>query len=178
MEGIFDLVLEKDEKVIETFKPNKFKTYFKAIFNFTWILILALAPLAIGLFVPEEGMDPAKPIWSLVPIGAFVLGEILFVLFLNMYYKKTFYAYTNKRVLIRTGIVGVDYKSLDLKSVGAMDVYVSLLDKMLGKNTGTLRFGSMSSPMNSGVSSYQFAHIQNPYEIYKKIKEFKGSIEN
>ena len=177
MEKVFDLVLEKDEKIIEIFKPNKIKTYFKSIFSFTLILICVLMPLAVGMFVPEEGYEAASAIWCLLPIGLFVLGEIVFIAFLNMHYKKTFYAYTNKRVLIRTGVVGVDYKSLDLASVGAMDVYVSLLDKIVNKNTGSLRFGSMSSPITNGVSNYQFAHISNPYEVYKKMKEYKENIQ-
>ena len=38
MENVFDLVLEKDETIIEIFKPNKFKTYFKSIFSFSQAL--------------------------------------------------------------------------------------------------------------------------------------------
>jgi len=65
----------------------------------------------------------------------------------------------------------VDFKSLDRKMIGAIDVNVSLLDKLLRKNTGTLKYGSMSSPINNQTSTYVFAHISNPYENYKKIKE-------
>ena len=176
MENVFDLILEKDEKIVEVFKPNKFKTYLKSIFNFTWILLCVLIPLAIGMFLPEEGFEAANPIWCVLPIGLFVLGEFVYIVFLNMHYKKTFYAYTNKRILIRTGVVGVDYKSLDLSSVGAMDVYVSLLDKIVNRNTGSLRFGSMSSPMTNGAAAYQFAHISEPYEVYKRMKDHKESL--
>ena len=176
MENVFDLVLEKDETIIEIFKPNKFKTYFKSIFSFTWILLCVLIPLAVGMFVPEEGFEAAGAIWCLLPIGLFILGEVVYVLFLNMHYKKTFYAYTNKRILIRTGVVGVDYKSLDLSSVGAMDVYVSLFDKIVNRNTGSLRFGSMSSPMTNGTAAYQFAHISAPYDVYKRMKEYKENL--
>ena len=87
-------------------------------------------------------------------------------------YKKTFYAYTNKRVIMRTGVIGVDYKSLDIKMIGAIDVYVSFFDKLVHKDTGSLRSGSMSSPINGQASAFIFSHIEKPYENYKKIKEF------
>jgi hypothetical protein len=100
-----------------------------------------------------------------------------------MYYYKLFYAYTNKRVIIRTGIFGVDYKSLDMAMIGAVNVYVSLLDKILQKNTGTLTFGSMASPMMTASgqagSMFRFANIEMPYDLYREIKnaidEYKES---
>ena len=85
---------------------------------------------------------------------------------------KTVYAVTNKRVLIRTGYIGVDYKSLDYSMVGAFTVNVNWIDKLLRKNTGSLSFGSMASPMTNGtVAKFNFTYIDNPYEIYKEIKE-------
>ena len=57
--------------------------------------------------------------------------------------------------------------------IGAVDVYVSLIDRVLRKNTGTIAFGSMASPMyhSSGASSYRFAHVVMPYETCREIKE-------
>ncbi|MGN0960568.1 MAG: PH domain-containing protein [Christensenellales bacterium] len=178
MENIFDLILDKDETIVEIFKPNKVKTYFKSIFCMTIFLLFFMVPFCLSLFIPEEGYEPLSAIWCLLPIGIFLICEIVFILLLNLHYKKTFYAYTNKRILIRTGVIGVDYKCLDLKSIGAMDVYVSLLDKIVGKNTGTLRFGSMSSPITNGATSYMFAHITSPYEVYKRLKEYKENSNN
>ena len=91
----------------------------------------------------------------------------------------TYYAYTNKRVIIRKGIFGVDYKSLDMSMIGAVDVSVTLLDKIVHKNTGTIAFGSMANPMgNQNGFMFKFAHVYNPYETYKEIKtvidEFKN----
>ena len=56
--------------------------------------------------------------------------------------------------------------------IGAIDVYVSLFDKIVHKDTGSLRFGSMSSPINGQSSAFIFSHIEKPYENYKKIKEY------
>ena len=46
------------------------------------------------------------------------------------------------------------------------------IDKIVHKETGSLRCGSMSSPINGQSSAFIFSHIENPYENYKKIKEY------
>ena len=55
--------------------------------------------------------------------------------------------------------------------------------KILRKNTGSLCYGSMASPMvnGQGGSAYKFNHIVAPYETCKEIKnainEFKNKTE-
>ena len=95
------------------------------------------------------------------------------LLFLNLWYNKTYYACTNKRIIIRTGVIGVDFKALDLQMIGAINVNVSWVDKIVGRNTGSLTFGSMSSPLNAPANShgYVFSYVKQPYEIYKHLKE-------
>ena len=169
---MFEKILDKDEQSVEVLIPNKTKFFVKTILVSTLYLLFFVAVACLGMFVPSEGFEPLDAIWVLVPIGAFILFEVLVVIFACMWYKKTFYAYTNKRVIMRTGVIGVDYKSLDIKMIGAIDVYVSFFDKLVHKDTGSLRFGSMSSPINGQASAFIFSHIEKPYENYKKIKEF------
>ena len=73
-------------------------------------------------------------------------------------------------------IFGVDFKSLDLSVIGAVNVYVSLLDKIVHKDTGSLKFGSPSSPIaGEDSSAYGFSHISQPYETCKEIKVYIDS---
>ncbi len=61
-----------------------------------------------------------------------------------------------------------------MNMVGASNVKVSLLDKLCRKNTGTVIFGSMASPMvngQNGTSGYVLADIADPYGVYKELKE-------
>lgn len=173
MDNLFELILDKDEHIVQTFKPNKTKLYFKNIFCYTIILLFFMLSSFACMFIPDES-GKALPIgYIAIPIAIFVILEILLIVFLTMYYNKTYYAYTNKRIIIRTGIIGIDFKSLDMGMIGAIDVYVSLLDKIIHKNTGSIRFGSMSSPINAQTpSSYCFAHISMPYENYRQIKSY------
>ncbi len=171
MEKLFERILDDDEKIEKVFKPQKTKLFLSSFFGITmttiWFVIMGI----IGVLVPEEGYEP-EPIYVLIPIGCFVVILLFTWLFTAIYYKNLYYAYTNKRVIIRSGIFGVDYKSLDMGMIGAVNVYVSLLDKLLRKDTGSVTFGSMASPMvtEKGGSAYKFGHIVMPYETCKEVK--------
>ena len=162
MNNLFDQILDKNEQIIKVLKPNKFKY---TITSVLWGLICSVF-FVLPFFGPDltTGM-----VIALILITAIYL--LIWTLFAVLRYKKTFYGYTNKRIVIRTGIIGVDFKSLDMKMIGAIDVYVSFLDKILRKNTGTIRFGSMSSPINNQNSTYMLNNIESPYDLYKEIKE-------
>ena len=69
-------------------------------------------------------------------------------------------------------MLGVDYKSLDMKMIGAINVYVSPVDKIHRKNTGTITFGSTASPISPerGLAGYRFSHVHEPYELYREVK--------
>lgn len=170
----FDDVLDNDEKIVKGFKPCKAKLFFSNIFGGlmpTFILIL----FSVFVMLMPEDSSPDKVellVAIIVPASIFLVVLFFDVLFTSLYYKNTFFAYTNKRVLIRSGIFGVDYKSLDIDKIGASNVYVSLLDKILRKNTGTIRFGSASSPMANNSNLYCFNHIYEPYKVYKEIKQY------
>lgn len=168
MEKEFEPILDKDETIIKVYKPNKFKLYASSfvgsLFMFGWIAFPLLGANIGGNFLGALGLTLA----------------IFFVLFLavygftKLYYNKLFYAYSNKRIIIRTGIFGVDFKSLDMSMIGAVNVNVSLLDKLLKRNTGSITFGSMASPMVSGngaATAYRFSNIELPYESYREMKD-------
>lgn len=181
MEKLFENILDKDEKIIKAFKPNKLKLYMSTLFislvSLGWLII----PLIVTLI--ENSFDRNKTIIILIAYigGLLLLFGTIFAL-TTLYYNKLVYAYSNKRIIIRTGIFGVDYKSLDMSMIGAINVYVSLLDRILKRNTGSIMFGSMASPMfnsNSAGTGYRFANITTPYEVYREIKgatdEYKES---
>ena len=172
MEELFSHVLDDDEKIIKVFKPNKAKLFLSSIvLNFMWSFWFLIFGI-IAILVPEEGVSINK-IFVLIPIGLYIVIFAFLMLFTSLHYKNVYYAYSNKRIIIRSGIFGVDYKSLDMSMIGAIDVYVSLLDKIAKKNTGSLTFGSAASPVgDSKASGYRFNHVVMPYETCKEIKSY------
>ncbi len=184
MDNIFEPILDKDEKVIKIFKPHKGVLFFKSIFLTVLLLLFFYAFILIALIGSsiEQGNNElitSSVLMSLLGFFCVLIGVLIIqILLLIVYYKNIFFGYTNKRIVIRKGIFGVDFKSLDISMIGASTVHVSLIDKILRKDTGTLNFGSMASPMmnsNGGINSFTFSNVTKPYEIYQEIKNYISS---
>lgn len=172
MEKLFERILDDDEKIEKIIRPNKCKFFFSNLV--LWGLSFAVFAImgVLGVLIPEEGMETEK-IYVLIPIGIWIVSMLFVWLMMAIYYKNLYYAYTNKRVIVRSGIFGVDFKSLDMSMIGAVNVYVSLFDKVLRKDTGSIMFGSTASPIGYGQNAgagYRFNHIQMPYETCKEVK--------
>ena len=147
---LFECVLDEGEEVIVTYKPVR-----KVIRNdfFFWFLVIPLLWPVLIFYWPI-----AFPIY-------------------RAWYNKRVYACTDRRIIVRGGIVGVDYKFLDYKDIKASMVKVGIMDKISKTNTGTLEFGSVAAPLGatnaSGtrVNPFIFWHIENPHDDHKMIKK-------
>ncbi len=173
MENLFEHILDDDEKIIKVFKPHKSKLFISSMLlsaaSFFFFAFFAI----IAILFPEDNLVSSNAIYILIPIGIYILILGITAILIAVYYKNIYYAYSNKRIIIRSGIFGIDYKSLDMSMIGAINVSVSLLDKILKKNTGSLSFGSTASPVvNSKTSTYNFTHILAPYETCKEVKSY------
>ena len=171
---LFQVVLDDDEEVVQILRPHKGRAWFGVICGFI-ILSLIMIPMGICMIVFN---DPNSADGETIGVGIgclvfwFMISFFSFVC-TGLWSCKTIYALTNKRVLIRTGYIGVDYKSLDLNMVGALSVNVSVVDKIMRKNTGTIAFGSMASPMTTqNASKFNFAFVYDPYHVYKEVKAY------
>ena len=168
----FKHILDDDEKILKAFKPNKFKLYFSNLFGFFILLLFAIGIIVSFSVIDDESIDSFQ--MALLVLGIWAVLFILDLIILRLYYDKRIYAYTNKRMIIRNGVIGVDYKSLDIDMIGAVDVSVNVIDKIINKNTGSIKFGSMARPFISTNTNKisSFTSIENPYEVYKEIKKF------
>ncbi len=176
MEESFSVILNKGEKIIECFKPKKIKMILSVFLGVSLIVSFIVGMSMLARFIPDEQTGEVMPLWLFIALLA-ALGVVLALslVLISVAYNKRVYCITDQRVIIRCGVIGVDFRSLELKSIGAVDVSVGLLDKILRMNTGTIKFGSMSAPINGNVI-YAFSHIVDPYGTYKRLKEIIESI--
>ena len=170
---LFNVILDDDEQVVQVLRPHRGRAWFSTIVGLIlWSLMLIPFGVCIIIFYTPGSPDLEDTL--VVGIGALVvwaLSSLLFAICTALWCCKTVYAWTNKRVLIRTGYIGVDYKSLDLNMVGALSVNVNIVDKIMRKNTGTIAFGSMASPMTTqNVARFNFSFVHDPYRVYKDVK--------
>ena len=173
-EKLFEPILDNDEKIVETFKPN----FLRFVILSSLIIALFLIPFfLVGIFMVLG--EPDIRVGGIAFLGFATFALLISPISNAVRYTKTAYCYTNKRVIIRTGFIGADFQTLDFDMIGGMNVKVDFLDKLTKPNTGTILFASPASPMiqngqNGGGTGYMFRHIENPYDVYKRVKEFSS----
>ena len=178
---LFAPILQEDEEIIKVIKPNKTRYIYLSGLAYTLLALIPILVMAYPLVLAIESLTEygtSEPlVIELTVIGGLILlGIITTWVGLNMSYKKTFYAYTNKRILIRRGFIGVDYATLDFEMIGGLMVNVNFLDRLMkgSDNPGTITFGSSASPViytrNGRTAAYAFRNIDHPYEVYRDLK--------
>ena len=180
-EDLFCAVLEKDEKIIKMYKPDK-KKFHWFVRLMIWVTMVWFYPIAFIALDPDvrawfdmSGLAVAGIMIAAVTVLIIIVSCITRI-FSSMFYTNRYYVYTDRRIIVRSGVFGIDYKSLEYKNLTATIVKVSLLDKLIKRKTGTIIFGSPSSPVTGAlgqmaVNPYRFAHIVDPYVTLKAIKE-------
>ena len=145
MEDKFAEILEKDEQIVKVIKPVKsryIKSFWMFCIPFCWPHLIVMM------------------VFTLFTLPYFLIKGI----------NNTYYAYTNKRLIARSGIFGNSYRSLEYKDITSTSVHVGFLDKKT--KTGTLVF---SSPSAHHQRAMYFSYIENPYQEMNEIKEVINS---
>lgn len=168
----FEAVKDADEQFYWIGKPN-----------FTAFVLGGIPFLIIGLiwgsfdyfFIAqfskaENGTGMMKFVIPFMALHLFPFwASILNIIRLVLVHKNTYYAVTNKRLMMRSGFWGIDFVSLDYDKIADIEVRVNPIENLLGVGTIQAFSGNMSS---RGVRLYdKFIGIEKPYEIFKQIKE-------
>ena len=178
---LFAPILQEDEEIIKVIKPNKTRYVYLGGLAYTLLALIPILFMAVPIGMAIESFaEYGTPVPLVIELtvfgGLLLLGIITTWVGLSMSYKKTFYAYTNKRILIRRGFIGVDYATLDFEMIGGLMVNVNFLDRLMkgSDNPGTITFGSAASPVlytrNGRTAAYAFRNIDHPYEVYRDLK--------
>lgn len=167
----FESIKDDDEEILWIGKPV-FIPYilsglgvglFTIAFGIIWILTSKY-----GNF--EEGSEPNSWFWlfGLVPLlqGAYVFFNKLFS------FPNTAYAYSNKRVMMRTGFIGTDFKTIDYDKISDIEVNVNIIERIY--NVGTVRFFSGRTQTDEGNTTKlydKWISIKDPYGVFKLVKQ-------
>lgn len=124
-------------------------------------------------FIQHMGRMKSGPeLGFIIPFFALHLfpfwASILNMFRLILVHKNTFYAITNKRVMMRSGFWGIDFNAVDYDKISDIQVTVNPLENMLGVGTIHISAGKVTSKGN--LLTDDFIAVKNPYEVFKKIK--------
>ena len=161
-----DIIFE-GENILWQGKPDKF--------CFLWRTLVKMVPVAIiwllfdGFFIfTIISSGAAKemlwfmiiffaihllPVWKV--IGAFIKGQLE--------HKNVLYAITDKRIIVRNGVIGLDFESINYADISNVRVDVSVIERI--KQVGTVFITTASG------KSICLLSIPEPYNIYKKINK-------
>ena len=171
----FDSVKDDDEQVLWSGRPKFVRYSITALGTGISVFIFIGAYYAFAKSIKnDDGTAGSFHIWFVaLPIGFFVWS------FLNklLSYGNTRYAFTNKRVMMRTGFIGTDFKSIDYDKISDIEVTVNFIERLF--NVGTIKFFSGRTQTDEGTTTKLYDHweaIQLPYEVFKQVKQISVDI--
>ncbi len=171
----FESVKDDDEEILWTDKPKFIPYSITGLAAGVGILIFLAFYYAMTSNVKNnDGSTGSFSAWFVaIPIIIFVWGfaQKLFS------YSNTNYGMTNKRVMMRTGFIGTNFKSIDYDKISDIEVTVNAVERAF--NVGTIKFFSGRTQTDDGMTSKLYDRweaIPNVYEVFKKIKQVSVDI--
>lgn len=162
-------VLDPKEKIVWQGKPK----FWPFIWPSFFAILFGLFFMAIPLFIFAVDGDVFILLFPHFWIGlAIAIGAPLYAILVH---KHVEYVITEKRVLIKKGLIGRDFDSIDFEKIQDVSVNVGLVDKIFGTGTivatsaGALQF-PQGRGMIRGMPGSLFKSIEKPYDVYKLLK--------
>lgn len=161
-------ILDKDESVLLRTKPNK-KAYifasFIRMFPFAliWAIIDGFALAMVFKYIKEI---PTSVIWYLALFFLFHLTPIWIwlggIIKAALEFKNIEYVFTEKRIIVRNGIIGIDFQNVYYSEIEDISLEVGILDRIL-------KVGDIY--IDSRKQSTCLYDIANPYIILSKLQK-------
>ena len=170
-ENSIEDILDKDEQVLLREKPYKKAYILAAVFKalpFTLIWLAFDTAFIVGIAM----VGAPKFIWGfIVPFFALHLTPVWFY-FANIIrsvaeLKNMEYVFTEKRIIIRSGVIGIDFKNILYTDIKGVNLKVGLIDRLC--KVGDIYITALEQ-------SAVLYDIQNPYRILKKMQRIVNDI--
>ena len=172
----FESIKDDKEEILWTGKPKFipfiFTSVLGGIFTIGFAIVWLLTARGWG-----SNVDNNSP--SFFWLLGFLPLVVAFFTFLKKIFSfsNTAYSYSDKRVMMRSGFIGTDFKTIDYDKISDIEVTVSLVEKMY--NVGTIRFFSGRTQTDEGNTTKLYdswSAIADPYEVFKKVKQTSVNI--
>lgn len=180
MENRISNILEANEKVVWQGKVSRKVLAFVLIFSLIIIFAIGIFFLTKDSVSYTSNGQPAQTSGKIIGLIVIVLGSLLSLIMFFQDMVKDF-AITEKRVIIKSGIIGTDFKSIYFDQIKNIFVDVGLIGKIfkvgsikidIGK-TRTFSTGSgngQSTQIETKTMYDVLKHIDNSYEVFKGLQ--------
>lgn len=162
-EDLSDII--KGEKVIWIGKPKLAPFILKRLLGTVPFLAFMLFPLFIFRF---GGIWSTPATFFIMLFLAFWYGTLLLVFSsLTVYpllvWRNIYYVLTDRKLIVRRGVIGIDFDILKLELVQQVNVNVGVIDKIYG--TGSIIVQAV------GVQPLVIENVENPLKVREVIDE-------
>lgn len=162
----FENIRESDEKILWAGTPIFLPFLLKGIPFLVLGILWGL--MDYQFFIKKQDLDLGISIFTLLHTMPLWLS-ILNILRLVLVFPNTCYAYSNKRILLRSGFWGIDYKTIDFDKISDIEVTVNPIEALFG--AGTIKAFSGRSDNDGKSLTDDMISIFMPYEVFKRIKK-------
>jgi hypothetical protein len=170
---VFEGIRDKDEEILwieqPVFTPFILNGLGAALPSITFFLLLFLL---ININEDENAH------WIILIFGVIFLGHGFYTLLNKLLsYPNTFYAYSNRRIILRTGFLGIDYKIIDYDKISDIEVRVNVIENIF--KVGTIRFFSgRTQKSDDDIKKLydRWEAIRDPYHVFKMVKQISVDI--
>ncbi|MEI7595725.1 MAG: PH domain-containing protein [Bacteroidota bacterium] len=167
----FDSIKDNDEVILWTSKPTFVPFILSGLGGGLIAIAVGVIWIIVSLFSSSESTAFGLALFWIIGLLPLVQGLFSFLNRL-LSYSNTVYAYSNKRVMMRTGFIGTDFKTIDYDKISDIEVTVNIIERIY--NVGTIKFFSGRTKTDEDNTSKIYdtwCAIQNPYEIFKMVKQ-------
>ncbi len=162
-------ILSKDEKILQRLKPNKRVLLLESIFKGLPVVLLWVAfdtffivmMIVTGAFKENPGLIPAVIAFfalHLLPLWLYILNIIKTMAGA----KNIEYVFTDKRIIIRSGVIGIDFKNIYYSDVEGINCKVGIFDRVF--KVGDLYIKALNQ-------SAVLMNIETPYFYLQKLQK-------
>ncbi|MDR1493387.1 MAG: PH domain-containing protein [Planctomycetaceae bacterium] len=95
-------------------------------------------------------------------------GSVFYAIWLFLSHKNAAYAFTDKRVMIRSGLIGIDYTIIDYDKIRDIQVNINPFETMC--DVGSILFNTGGASEGYEIKK-RFCGIENPYDVFRRLKE-------
>lgn len=178
MNKYISLILEPNEKLLWNGKPQ-----LKALLLFSFLVIIGFLGVSTLLFINSDNTDAiingfkVSSIDYSSPINilciAFSLLAFLTPFFMCVFYEITEYGITNKRILIKTGLIGANVRSIYFNQIKSSFINVGVLDRISGSGTILIDTGCVKPCKKEGNKTVysRFLFLKAPYQVYRLLQD-------
>ena len=166
-------ILVSDESIIWNGKPKKSAYIINKVITMLpialiWLIFdstFIISFISLGNFM--------EMLWFIIPFFALHLMPVWIwlgnVLTAKKNWENTEYYVTNKRIIIISGFIGMNYQTIFYKDINNVHLRIGIIDKLL--KVGDIYFDTSENKMQF------FLDLENPYALYTKLQKIVFDIQ-